>query len=241
MARLAIVMRTVGRTYPGPPPVTAVTGVDLIVAQGEYLAITGPSGSGKSTLLNLLGLLDRATSGSYELDGQDVAALSEAELAAIRGQRIGFVFQEFHLLPHQTAVENVMLALLYGQRRLFRDRLGLAIAALNRVGLGHRVSALPSQMSGGERQRVAFARALVNWPSLLLCDEPTGNLDSGNADAIMDLIDELHSDGQTVLVVTHDRDVASRALRQVAMRDGRLSQVSSADVARMHGPREPSR
>jgi len=230
----AIVMREVGRTYPGPPSVSAVRGVDLVVRRGEYLAITGPSGSGKSTLLNLLGLLDRPSTGSYELAGADVARLSEAELAALRGQRIGFVFQEFHLLPYRTAAENVMVALVYGQHRSYRHRWLLAITALQRVGLGHRADALPSQLSGGERQRVAIARALVNRPRLLLCDEPTGNLDSATAQAILALIEELHGAGQTVLVVTHDHAVAGRAQRRVIMLDGRLEEVPAAPAA---GPR----
>jgi putative ABC transport system ATP-binding protein len=234
-------MRQVGRTYPGPPAVSAVTAVDLVVRRGEYLAITGPSGSGKSTLLNVLGLLDRLTAGYYELDGVDVASLSQAELAALRGQRIGFVFQEFHLLPYRTATENVMLALVYGQHRRHRQRWALAVAALDRVGLRNRANALPSQLSGGERQRVAIARALVNWPSLLLCDEPTGNLDSATAQAILGLIDELHTAGQTVLVVTHDPVVAARAQRRVAMLDGRLHEdpADPATVWRRPGS-EPS-
>jgi putative ABC transport system ATP-binding protein len=217
-----IVLRAAGRTYPGPPPVPAVAAVSLTVARGDYLAITGPSGSGKSTLMNLLGLLDRLTSGSYRLDGVEVSGLSAAEMAALRGQRIGFVFQEYHLLPYRTALENVMLALVYGGRRRYRERLELAAGALERVGLRHKLHALPSQMSGGERQRVAIARAVMNWPSLLLCDEPTGNLDTVTAQAILVLLDELHSDGQTVVVVTHDPVVAERARRHVELRDGRL-------------------
>jgi putative ABC transport system ATP-binding protein len=222
-----IEMRQVGLTYPGPPPVTGISEVDLEVEHGEYLAITGPSGSGKSTLMNLLGLLDTPTNGNYLLDGVDTSRLSQGELASLRGHRIGFVFQEYHLLPYRTAVENVTLAMVYAQRLTSRERERRAVGALERVGLGHRLHALPSQLSGGERQRVAVARALVNKPSLLLCDEPTGNLDSVTARGIMQLIDGLHDAQQTVLVVTHDPAVAARAARQVTIADGRLRETRS--------------
>ncbi|MGW4803371.1 ABC transporter ATP-binding protein [Kitasatospora sp. NPDC004272] len=215
-------MRGVSRTFPGPPPVTALHPSDLEVRRGEYTAVVGPSGSGKSTFLNLLGLLDRPSGGSYELDGIDTGALSEAHRTALRGRRIGFVFQSFHLLPFRTAMENVMLAQLYNDS----PRSGRAAAArevLEQVGLGHRLDALPSRMSGGERQRVAVARALVNRPSLLLCDEPTGNLDSSTAVRVMELFEELHADGLTLLVITHDREVAGRAERTVTIRDGRIN------------------
>jgi putative ABC transport system ATP-binding protein len=220
-----VALRAVGRTYPGPPQVRALEEVDLVIGRGEYLAITGPSGSGKTTLLNLIGLLDRPTEGVYELDGTDVGDLSEAERTAIRGQRIGFVFQEFHLLPYRTAAENVMLALLYGGVEGRAHRHALASQALARVKLAGRASALPNTLSGGERQRVAIARALVNRPALLLCDEPTGNLDSATAQQILWLIDELHSDGQTVVVITHDAAVAQRAQRTVAILDGQLREA----------------
>jgi putative ABC transport system ATP-binding protein len=223
----AVVLRGAGRTYPGPPPVTALRDIDLVVGRGEYLAVTGPSGSGKTTLLNLLGLLDRPTSGAYELDGADVAELGEGERTAIRGQRIGFVFQEFHLLPYRTAAENVVLALLYRGVEGRARRRAMAEEVLARVGLAERISALPSTMSGGERQRVAIARALVNRPALLLCDEPTGNLDSATALDLLGLIDELHAGGQTVVTVTHDAAVARRAQRRVVMLDGRLREVDS--------------
>ncbi|WP_084718720.1 ABC transporter ATP-binding protein [Streptacidiphilus carbonis] len=214
-------MRGVTRTFPSPPPVTALRSCELTVLPGEYVAVVGPSGSGKSTFLNLLGLLDRPSSGTYELDGIDTGTLAESRRTALRGQRIGFVFQSFHLLPHRTAAENVALAQLYnrtprgGRRAAARD-------VLQRVGLGHRLDALPTRMSGGERQRVAIARALVNEPSLLLCDEPTGNLDSVTADRVMTLFEELHATGLTLLVITHDRDVAARAGRTVTIRDGVL-------------------
>ncbi|MFD8788664.1 ABC transporter ATP-binding protein [Kitasatospora sp. NPDC059599] len=220
-------LRGISRTYPGPPPVTALHPHDLEIAAGEYVAVVGPSGSGKSTFLNLLGLLDRPSSGSYELDGVDTGALSEARRTALRGRRIGFVFQSFHLLPHRTATENVMLAQVYtGSPRAGRAE--AARQVLERVGLGHRTEALPSRLSGGERQRVAVARALVNRPSLLLCDEPTGNLDSATARRVLELFEELHEDGLTLLVITHDREVADRARRTVTIRDGRLTAPGTA-------------
>ncbi|WP_328959231.1 ABC transporter ATP-binding protein [Kitasatospora purpeofusca] len=213
------------RSFPGPPPVDALHPTDLTVRQGDYLAVTGPSGSGKSTLLNLLGLLDRPTSGIYRFCGTDLRDVDEAGRTALRGRRIGFVFQSFHLVPHRTTVENVALAQLYvtSTRRERRERRGVAESVLRRVGLAHRLDALPTTLSGGERQRVAVARALVNAPDLLLCDEPTGNLDSGTAGTVLDLIDELHGDGVTVIVITHDPGVAARASRRVAILDGRIS------------------
>jgi putative ABC transport system ATP-binding protein len=183
----------------------------------------GPSGSGKSTLLNVLGCLDRPTAGTYRLDGLDVQSLGDRELTALRGQRLGFVFQSFHLLPHRTVLENVMLAELYtgAPRAGRRERAG---AALDRVGLGHRVDFLPTRLSGGERQRAAIARALVGEPSLLLADEPTGNLDTHNTDAILDLFDQLRRDGLTVVVITHDAHVSDRAARVVRIVDGELTE-----------------
>ncbi|GAA3501829.1 ABC transporter ATP-binding protein [Streptomyces prasinosporus] len=218
-----IEFRGVGLTYPGPPPVRALRACDLVVEQGEHVAIVGPSGSGKSTFLNIAGLLDAPTEGRYLLDGIDTGALSDADRTGLRGRRIGFVFQSFHLLPHRSALENVMLAMVYnaGARRGRAER---ARAALERVGLGHRTDALPTRLSGGERQRVAIARALVGRPSLLLCDEPTGNLDTVTAESILQLLDELHRDGMTLLVITHDPGVAARGRRTVAIRDGVLSE-----------------
>jgi putative ABC transport system ATP-binding protein len=211
----------VGKTYPGPPPVHALRDASLQVLAGEHVAIRGRSGSGKSTMMNIAGLLDRPTAGTFRFDGIDVSQLSERTRTALRGSSIGFVFQAFHLLPHRAAFENVELALLYsGVARPARR--GRAIEALSRVGLAHRVHALPSRMSGGERQRVAIARALVNRPSLLLCDEPTGNLDSATAAEVLDVIGELHAAGQTVIVITHDDAVASRAGRVLRLADGRL-------------------
>ncbi|MFD5340372.1 ABC transporter ATP-binding protein [Streptomyces hawaiiensis] len=220
-------LRGVGRTYPGSPPVTALHPTDLRVESGDFLAVVGPSGSGKSTLLNLFGLLDRPTQGSYRLAGTDVGSLSERDRAALRGRRVGFVFQAFHLLPHRTALENVALAQLYVTRR-GEARQANGARALRRVGLGHRLHALPSRLSGGERQRVAIARAVVNTPDILLCDEPTGNLDSATADAVMDLLAELNQVGVTIVVITHDPAVARRAPRRVTILDGRLSEAAPA-------------
>ena len=211
----------VGLTYLGPPPVRALRSVDLRVRRGEYLAVVGPSVSGKSTFLNLIGLLDAPTEGSYSFEGVDVGALSDRRRTALRGSAIGFVFQSFHLLPHRTAVENVALALLYnGSSRA--DRKDRAMKALGDVGLSQRAMALSAHLSGGERQRVAIARALVNAPRLLLCDEPTGNLDSKNASEVLSLIQDLHGRGQTVVLITHDLSVADRAQRRVQIQDGRL-------------------
>jgi putative ABC transport system ATP-binding protein len=227
-----VALRAVARTYPGPPPVHALRPIDLTVRRGEYVAIVGPSGSGKSTLLNLVGLLDRPTAGTYEFCGHDTAAMREGELTAVRGRRIGFVFQAFHLLPQRTALENVMLAQVYhaGPRTA---RTLAAAEALEQVGLAHRVAALPTTLSGGERQRVAIARALVNRPSLLLCDEPTGNLDTVTANTVLGLIDELHREGMTLMVITHAPAVAARAQRAVAIRDGALEpQPPEPDRAR---------
>jgi putative ABC transport system ATP-binding protein len=199
--------------------VTALRETDLVVGRGEYVALVGPSGSGKSTLLNLLGLLDRPTTGGYRLDGVDVASLVDRDRTSVRGARIGFVFQAFHLLPHRTALENVMLAQLYnGAPRSGRRE--AATSALTEVGLHHRLDALPTTLSGGERQRVAVARALVNSPAILLCDEPTGNLDSATSGVLLDLFDALNAAGLTLIVVTHGPDVAARARRLVSMADG---------------------
>ncbi len=215
------------RVFDGNPPVEALKPADLVIDDGDYVAIAGPSGSGKSTLLHLLGLLDQPTSGSYFLDGIDVSELSEAERAGLRGRRIGFVFQSFHLLGHRTAVENVMLAELYRKGRP-KERRARAIASLEQVGLGHRLDAFPTTLSGGERQRVAVARALTGEPSLLLADEPTGNLDSTTTASLMELFDELHSSGLTIVTITHDRDVSARAQRRVQINDGVLTEDEPA-------------
>jgi putative ABC transport system ATP-binding protein len=214
----------VGRTFAGTPPVVAVRPASLVIAPGDYVAITGRSGSGKSTLLHLLGLLDRPSAGTYRLGGTDVTRLSDAERTALRGQRIGFVFQAFHLMPHRSAVENVMLALLY-RRCARRERYARACAALSEMGLAHRLDALPTTLSGGERQRVAIARAVVTEPTLLLADEPTGNLDSATAESVLATFDALSARGYTVVVVTHDPYVAGHARRRLEMHDGTLSEV----------------
>ncbi|WP_327257711.1 ABC transporter ATP-binding protein [Streptomyces sp. NBC_01244] len=228
-ARPVILLERVGLTYPGPPPVAALKDCDLTLARGEYATVVGPSGSGKSTFLNVVGMIDAPTTGRYLLDGVDTGALRDADRTALRGQRIGFVFQAFHLLPHRSALENVMLAMVYnGTAR--KDRRGRALEALVRVGLGHRIDALPTRLSGGERQRVAIARALVASPSLLLCDEPTGNLDTDTAGSILELLDELHADGMTILVITHDPQVAQRGQRTISVRDGVLSEMVQVDT-----------
>lgn len=211
----------VTRTFPGPPEVHAVRGVNLTIEPGEYLSIIGPSGSGKSTLLHVLGLLDRPSSGTYLLDGVDVAHMNEGARAGMRGGRIGFVFQAFHLLSSRTVLDNVTLSMVY-QHVPRKERRRRAAAALEQVGLANRLDFSPGLLSGGERQRVAIARALCGRPSLLLADEPTGNLDQVNAAGVMDLFDELHEAGMTVAVITHDEQVSARAQRRVRITDGIL-------------------
>ena len=209
----------VTKTYPGG--VTALRSVDLVVDYGELLAIVGPSGSGKSTMLHLIGMLDRPSQGTVRIDGHDVASLSDRQLSALRARRIGFVFQQFHLAPGRNALGNVADGLLYtGVSKRERER--HAEAALVRVGLGDRLSHRPYQLSGGERQRVAIARAVAGDPSLLLADEPTGNLDSVSGAGVMALLRELNEAGTTILVITHDREIANSLPRQVPMRDGQV-------------------
>ena len=208
--------------------VPAVRGVGFVVDRGDYVAIVGASGSGKSTLLNLLGALDRPTTGSIRYEGRDVRDLSDAELAELRNTRIGFVFQSFQLLPRLTAVENVALPLVYrpGTRRNRRD---LALAALRAVGLEDRVGHRPTELSGGQQQRVAIARALVTQPALILADEPTGNLDSGTGEEVMSLLERLHADqGPALVVITHEAEVARRAGRTIELRDGRIASTAEA-------------
>jgi putative ABC transport system ATP-binding protein len=219
---MLIELRSVTRTYQmGAVEVRALRGLDLDIDANEYTAIMGPSGSGKSTLMNILGCLDRPTSGHFQLDGSDVSALSDAQLSGLRNAFVGFVFQTFNLLPRATALRNVEMPLIYagvaGAARRKRAR-----EALERVGLADRMQHRSNELSGGQRQRVAIARALVNRPSLLLADEPTGNLDSTTGEEIMRVLDELHAEGNTILLVTHENYIAEHANRQIHLRDGMI-------------------
>jgi putative ABC transport system ATP-binding protein len=218
-------LTNVTRSFPGPPEVQALKAVNLRIDKGEYVSIVGPSGSGKSTMLNVLGLLDRPSVGEYYLDGELTQLASEDERAALRGGKVGFVFQSFHLLPHRTVLENVMVAMLYsGVPRKEREK--RARTALERVGLGQRLTFRPATLSGGERQRVAVARAVVSEPRLLLADEPTGNLDATTSGEVMDLFEELNADGLTLVVITHDGNVSSRAGRRIRITDGTLTEIA---------------
>ena len=221
MAPLVALVGVKKRHRLGAQLVQALSDVNLTIRRGEFVAVTGPSGSGKSTLLSILGGLDRPSQGQYLLDGEDVFALSRTQIAEFRNKRIGFVFQNFNLLPRLSALENVRLPLFY-RRRPLRDARTKALLTLERVGLTRRMHHVPTQLSGGEQQRVAIARAIVNDPDLLLADEPTGALDTNTRDEILSLLAELHSAGLTIVLVTHDREVGARAQRAIRLRDGIL-------------------
>jgi putative ABC transport system ATP-binding protein len=231
MAAPIISLRGVSRIYQmGPQIVPALDDVSLDVQAGEFVAIVGPSGSGKSTMMHILGCLDRPTAGSYELAGTPVASLDDDGLARLRSQAIGFVFQSYNLLPRTTALENVATPLLY-QGIARGERTRRARAALERLGMGDRVSHEPTELSGGQQQRVAVARALVTEPALILADEPTGNLDSRSGADVMTLFRELHAAGRTIVLITHDSDVAASADRQIHLRDGRIAADLNGTVA----------
>ena len=233
-ARSALELQNVVKEYPGHPPVRALDDVSVRVDHGELVAVVGPSGSGKSTLLNVMGTLDRPTHGVVSIDGTDTATLSDRRVAGVRARRIGFVFQQFFLLPGMSAIDNVANGLLYSgvPQRERRER---SVVALERVGLGHRLDHPPNHMSGGERQRVAVARALVHEPAFVLADEPTGNLDSKSTGAVMDLIGALHAEGTTIVVITHDTSIAASLPRQVSVFDGRISSDSALDGTHRNG------
>jgi putative ABC transport system ATP-binding protein len=226
----------------GEAEVAAVNGINIRISSGEFVSIMGPSGSGKSTLMNILACLDRPTEGQYILDGEDVSSYSRAELASIRSQKLGFVFQSFNLLPRATALDNVIMPMIYRRENKISpaQRKEIALATLESVGLAERVHHLPNELSGGQQQRVAIARALVNDPVLLLADEPTGNLDTRSSEEILDLLHDLHDRGRTIVIVTHEPDIAHHTERIIMVRDGKLfsDQKNGHRPARQAAPSE---
>ena len=219
-------LKGVVKEYPGTPPIRALAGVDLRIRAGELVGVVGPSGSGKSTLLHVMGTLDRPTEGDIHVAGYDISTLSDRDLSAVRARNIGFVFQQFHLLDGYTALDNVADGLLYTGMSAF-ERRELAGEALIRVGLGHRINQASNKLSGGERQRVAVARAVLGRPAIVMADEPTGNLDSKSSDAIVELLEELNGEGITLVVITHNPEIAERFPRQVSLRDGLIESDSA--------------
>lgn len=219
----AVSVRGLERRFVGPPEVVALQPCDFDIGHGDFVAVTGPSGSGKTTLLSLLGLLDNPTGGTFLLDGVDTASLSDRQLTALRAHRIGFVFQTFHLVSYRSVIDNVELGLTY-QGISRRQRRCLAGEVIDQVGLSHRRDAQCTTLSGGEKQRVAIARSLIRQPTLMLCDEPTGNLDTATGDQILDLIEHAHLQGVTVVMITHDPNVARRATRRLAITDGHVTE-----------------